>query len=394
MLTKIRLTNFKSFKEETIIDVAANKCSMLENTNTSEGILKGLVFVGGNATGKTNVLHAIRILLDLLFTNAIIPIHDYFCIFSKGKNMKLEYEFKIENDCFVYRLEFNKDGAIDKEKLTLNGDEILNRIGLSADTLLTENKIYDATRIDRNTPFLKSIYFNTKFTNHSSMIKWFDFLSNSIYFNVHRASLFHSHALAFNTNVKVNLMEYLEENGEKKINDFFKSFKFNQEIKYKAGRKPQPDFLEAISGSKIKEIDFKRNNIDTWLPFAYESLGNQTLVRMLPSILHIVNTNGMFIVDEFSSAFHNELEELIIRFFMNNAKKSQMFFVSHSTNLLKNTLLRPDQIYAVDFDDEKGSRIKKFSSEHPRESQNIEKMYLSGVFNGLPNYGVANENKD
>ena len=122
------------------------------------------------------------------------------------------------------------------------------------------------------------------------------------------------------------------------------------------------------------------------MPLALESLGNQTLLNMLPALLHVVNTECMFIIDEFSSAFHNELEELIVRYFMEKSKRSQIFFVSHSTNLLKSTLLRPDQIYTVDFSQACGSTIKKASSEHPRESQNFEKMYLSGVFGGLPNY--------
>lgn len=33
--------------------------------------------------------------------------------------------------------------------------------------------------------------------------------------------------------------------------------------------------------------------------------------------------------------------------------------VSHSTNLLSNTLLRPDQIYTVDFIDGKGSKLNR-----------------------------------
>ena len=47
--------------------------------------------------------------------------------------------------------------------------------------------------------------------------------------------------------------------------------------------------------------------------------------------------------------------------------------------------MRPDQIYSVDFESE-GSVIKRFSSEKPREAQNLEKMYLGGVFKGVPKY--------
>jgi hypothetical protein len=47
--------------------------------------------------------------------------------------------------------------------------------------------------------------------------------------------------------------------------------------------------------------------------------------------------------------------------------------------------MRPDQLYTVEFDSN-GSKIKRFSDEKPREAQNIEKMYLGGVFGGLPQY--------
>lgn len=90
-------------------------------------------------------------------------------------------------------------------------------------------------------------------------------------------------------------------------------------------------------------------------------------------------------MDEFSSGFHNDLEELLIRYFMKKAEEAQLIFVSHSTNLLSNSILRPDQIYSVDFGTD-GSVLKRFSSEKPREAQNLEKMYLSGVFDGVPAY--------
>jgi hypothetical protein len=79
---------------------------------------------------------------------------------------------------------------------------------------------------------------------------------------------------------------------------------------------------------------------------------------------------------------------------MEKSTHSQIFFVSHSTNLLSNTILRPDQEYSVEFRHEQGSSVKRFSSEQPRSAQNIEKMYVSGVFGGLPEYKeIENEDK-
>ena len=121
------------------------------------------------------------------------------------------------------------------------------------------------------------------------------------------------------------------------------------------------------------------------LPITMESEGNQTLINTIPIVFETMWNGGMAVIDEFSSGFHNTLEEKIIKYFMENSKDAQLLLVSHSTNLLTNNLLRPDQIYTVDFIDGKGSVLNRVSDSKPREAQNLEKMYLSGVFNGLPN---------
>ena len=379
------MKNFKSFKSETIIDFAATKYSMLKDDNTCDGVLKGCMFVGGNATGKTNAIYAISSLLDMLFLNANLDIPMNFCLFSQEPEMLLEYTFRFDQDEIVYALAFDKRGLVNKELLVLNGDVVLDRFGLNARTTLTENKNYNQADIEARTLFLKSIYFNTKFTNFPSLKKWFAYMENSVYFNAERQQALVGQALSFNVNNKVNLREYLETYGVEAINEFFDYFGFNQRISYE-NKQRISEYTVAQMPFGVKDIYMKRNNIDIWMPMVFESTGNKTLLSMLPGLLQVVNKGGMFIVDEFSSAFHNELEELIVRYFMQRSKMAQMFFVSHSTNLMKTTLLRPDQIYTVDFADAKGSTVKRVSSEQPRESQNLEKMYLSGIFGGLPNY--------
>ena len=72
---------------------------------------------------------------------------------------------------------------------------------------------------------------------------------------------------------------------------------------------------------------------------------------------------------------------------MEKSQNSQLILVSHSTAMLSNSVLRPDQEYAVEFDGVNGSKVNRFSNMQPRNSQNITKMYLSGVFGGKPIYG-------
>ena len=63
-----------------------------------------------------------------------------------------------------------------------------------------------------------------------------------------------------------------------------------------------------------------------------------------------------------------------------------MFITSHHTNLISNSVFRPDQIDLVTFEGSKGSKVVRLSQFKPREAQNMEKMYLGGMFEGLPTY--------
>ena len=134
------------------------------------------------------------------------------------------------------------------------------------------------------------------------------------------------------------------------------------------------------------EVGLRKVGTNVFMPMYRESAGNQALMNVILPFSYAVKNNCMLIIDEFSSGLHNELEEALIKYFYNNSNDSQLFLTSHSTNILDTSIIRPDQIYSFRFDAKKGTLIKRFSDENPRESQNIEKMYLNGVFDGMPNY--------
>ena len=376
MLLKVKLNNFKSFKNLTELDFNATNYKILNDTNVyNNEILKGAIFVGGNATGKTNIILALRVLLDMLFSDKIINLGKYKCIFSEEVLVELGYEFNIEESNIKYDIFYDVKEKVLVEKLYLNDDLVLDRIGNNAQSKITESKSH--TDLDNDVLLLRTIYFNTKFSNYNILKKWFEFLSNSVYLDA-------SQRIISNSDKKIVLNKYLENEGTNEINEFFKEYKFNQQIEY--SNQSIGNFVTLkLNDQSTKEIFFKRDCINEPIPYEWESLGNRNLINMLPDFFKVVKNGGMLIIDEFSSAFHNELERLLIKYFMNKSKNSQVFIVSHSTNLLSNSIFRPDQEYSVDFF-ENGSVVNRFSNDKPREAQNIEKMYNSGCFGGKPNY--------
>lgn len=375
MLIKMKIENFRSFKNETTLDLMSTNYKILQDRNvTNSEILKGAIFVGGNATGKTNIILAMRILLDLLFREKLISLYPYKCIFSDKPIMKLYYEFKIDNNDIEYRIEYDVIKEMLMEKLILNNNVILERIGENGKSEITQADTF--SELDKETLLLRTIYFNTKFYGSDILQKWFRYLNNSVY--VDAAS-----RIMINPNSELRLDKYLDKNGTAIINEFFSKNSFGYEIEYTDKSKGS---LIEIDTDGDKRVFFRREDIGEPIPMEMESLGNKNLLQMLPAFFQVIKEGGMLIIDEFSSAFHNELEELLIKFFMKKSQQAQIFLVSHSTNLLSNTIFRPDQEYAVDFRGKEGSRINRFSNEKPREAQNIEKMYNSGCFGGKPEY--------
>ncbi|WP_230200231.1 AAA family ATPase [Bacillus niameyensis] len=374
------MDNFTSFKIDTTVEIDRTNYKILSDKNIYEDTLKGVMFVGANASGKTNIIRGLKFLLDMLFAEKNLNLSTYHCLFSKETYFVLEYDFNIKGHSINYLIQYDVAEEAFIEKLKIDNRVVLNRVGSSAETEITEAKIY--SDIDKNSLLLREIYFNTKFRNNSVLKEWFLFLLNSVYLDGYKRQVFSPGKFPLGLN------EYLEAEGVESINSFFEVYNFNQRVEYSNKSSGQYTAITA----KEKDIFFKREGVGEPIPYPMESLGNQNLLNLLPSFFHVIKNGGMLIVDEFSSGLHNFLEELLIAYFMKHSKNSQIIFVSHSTNLLTNSLLRPDQLYAVDFVSIDGSKIKRFSSEKPREAQNLEKMYTSGVFGGIPKFSDEKNN--
>lgn len=379
MLKRLVMKNFKSFMERTEIDFNATGYEILNDTNkTDSNILKGALIVGGNATGKSTVLASIEFLLELLVWQVNVEPIDYMCLFQEcDDRMTLEYEFFINNSKIIYELEC-EENEIAKESLTVDDKNILNRLKTTAEYVDSTNKKIELDNLQLNQSAIRKIYFDTKFIDNTTLKKWFDFLENSVYIDYSKKTI----RKAFGNSSKVTYNDYFENNGTEKFNEFLEEINYKQYVEYVNEYSNGKTFFKFNNNQK--DIIMVRKDIELGLPVGMESEGNQTLINTVPAMIEAMQKNAMIIIDEFSSGFHNVLEEKIIKYFMKNSKNAQLFIVSHSTNLLTNALLRPDQIYTVDFAKGKGSKLNRVSDSKPREAQNLEKMYLSGVFNGIP----------
>lgn len=381
MLTGITLKDYTTFIKETTFDFKATNSKILNETNVGDNrVLKGALFVGENASGKTQVLQAIVLLFDLLLDNTEQNFIVKKSMYTKGTKFSLVYTFNVDSNDIKYSVEF-EGNEINSEKLFVNNELKLERLKKNGKTYFGEEK--DNDNINPSLALLKLEYYNTRFNNNIVLNKWFDFLKNSLYINC----LFGRRTIKSYNPVKLPeqiIEKYAESNDATKLNKLIEKLGYNSEVVFNK-QFSNTDKTIVINSTK-ETIGLKKKGTNFVMPLPLESTGNKSFMNMILPINYVTKNNSIIIVDEFSSGLHNELEEALIKYFFNNSGNSQIFFTSHSTNLLDTSILRPDQIYSFKFDAKEGTLIKRFSDENPRESQNIEKMYLNGVFDGMPKY--------
>ena len=374
MLAKMYLTNFLSFADRTEFDFTASKYSILGRTNVyNNELLKGALFIGPNASGKSNALEGLSFLIELVKGDGA-SFENYCCTFAKTVFTTVEYEFVFSGKRVAYRIEYNRREKVISEDLFIDSILVLKRNGTKGELRIGEIVTVD-DQLDGDTLFLRTASFNTgRFPQEPILRELMDYILNSYCIDGYNQGAHWGKTIT----------KYAEEYGVEKINKYLRDFNYDFLIEYDS--ESEGEGLKISAGSGKKSIFLKRKSFPVPSAFYSESQGNQVFSDMLPNLIRVIESPGMLIFDEFGNSLHNKLAEKIIRFFMKTAQNSQIFITSHHTNLISNSVFRPDQIDLITFQDSKGSKVNRLSKFKPREAQNMEKMYLGGMFEGLPLY--------
>ena len=215
------------------------------------------------------------------------------------------------------------------------------------------------------------------------VLEWF-YISNSVNFGdpVENVYLSNVYPIDFdeNENVRKNVIEYLSA--------------FDSAIK---GFDVKVFEDEEDEERKVLEIDTIHKIIGTndtsAISLKDESAGTLKMFALYPILQDTLANGSVLFVDELNSRLHPLLLRLIILLFLNeetNPKHAQLVFTAHDTWQLANNLLRRDEIWftdknedgvsnlysLADFTVEDGSKIRK--------DENYEKNYLLGKYGAIP----------
>lgn len=400
MILEFSVKNFLSFKDKVTFSMIGNASSGLDNNyilSKEKRILKTAAIYGPNASGKSNLFKILTTIILMLRNsnnmdiNAKLPIIPFkFDKESIKKPSEFEIKFLIDEVKYVYGF------IADENKIY---DEYLYYYPNGRET-----KIFDRTNTDyysfpqKDEKKLRDIeYKNTqnKF-----------FLATATNWNYDKTKFPYSFlSTAINTFNDINelrsisFQEYLKSNKDLKefTLDFLKKADFNI-VDYKVLESDIPD--EALTGipdfikktmkgkPKVFNVLLKHKGSENYLTIDEESMGTQIIFAFIPFIKDAINHQKVIIVDELDKSMHPYLVELIVQMFNDkeiNKNGAQLIFNTHDTNLLDLNILRRDQIWFTEKNNDTGiSDLFALSDFSVRKLENVEKGYLLGRYGAVP----------
>ena len=403
MVLQIRLSNFFSINEEVVLDMQAASLQTKESKDllgntfvcNDERLLKTVAIYGANASGKSNIIKAIRACIQMIFES-----HNYnentifaftpFKFGGIGKPSRFYIRFLIEGVEYEYSFTLTKTEIITEElyyypngrkKLVFARDErkgpdkkdiyefrsaIRRPMDVAGNTSKKTLFVSRASQMDRDVAKDVFRYFNERF-----ILNYFGYNSYSI------ESLLNESKVLILKVLKAADSDIIDIHSQHELRSLTTAVfdpLSNQILSKDDIQKPQ-----------LKITTFHRNNPE--VPFDFyseESSGTQEFFHMMLTILNIIKGNKILLIDEISMGLHVNLVEYILNLF-HKSESAQLIFSTHNTNLLNMRKLRKDQVCFVNKRDDGSSEMYSlFDFKDFRENMDAEKAYLQGRFDAIP----------
>jgi AAA15 family ATPase/GTPase len=123
------------------------------------------------------------------------------------------------------------------------------------------------------------------------------------------------------------------------------------------------------------------------LPLEEESGGTQALFSLLGPVMTVLHKGGILCVDELDSSLHPLMALALVRAFNDqagNQPRGQIIFNTHDTNLLDQAVLRRDEVWFTEKDEDNATQLYPLSDFKPRRYENLEHGYLQGRYGAIP----------
>lgn len=379
MLKWFEVKNFKNFKGAVVIDFAKVGGYHFNQDCITDSTISKMLIYGRNATGKTNLGRALMDIAYIvsgderlergLFTNAD----------EETTDAVFKYIFQFDQDEVIYRYSRLNENVILDEELIVNNEQAFyfnyeektgyfnNLEIINADTLiikrflerLESNNVIEGEGTQRSLSFLRWLISNTALEEDSILLRINDYIKRMGMISV-GASILYRPGSYYRSIAKL-----LDENNSLKD---FEEFLNVMGIEGKLEIKKMPE------GSK--ELYFVHKK-----PLLFSEVASSgTLAIMALYLRFVMNREASLLyIDEFDAFYHYEMSENVVKLFKERFPNTQIVMTTHNTNLMTNSLMRPDCLFILS----RQGKLTALCDATPRElreGHNLEKLYIGGEF--------------
>lgn len=442
MLLKFEFSNLYSYKDNACLDFTYHSRSSnigkdntiakyrevyrddkdkRKNSSRTIKVLNGNIVYGANASGKTNLISALRAFQIIVlrgdgFNRETINLPTFK--FTDQQNNKVRFNIRLLNriDNSLYKIEFGlvitKDFIIDKEFLSYS--KISDKTGTAEKKKVifnrTKRKIISANRSIRKiaraieadnidyslilTKLVKGIN-RERFKNELRTIEYK--VARSTFNEIVHKFLFINLARSFSFSEEKRLKRKLEEKDFKhNLLNELRKFDFSiRDIEVKEYPREDKDnnIENELSPETRRPYFLTKHEVkgrEYTLSYRLESKGTHNFIRDYIYLFDAMKTGKFVIIDEFETSYHPELQEELLYQLLNNAQNNnnfQFLLTTHNTHYMNPEFFSKEQINFVDKDYKTQiSDIYKLS-DYPDVSYNDdwERLYREHRLGGVPN---------
>ena len=411
MLVEFGVGNYRSFKDiVTLSMVAANlraKDKELDANNVfplgeSISLLKSAAIYGANASGKSNLVRAIKFMRQFVRTSATgSQAQDPIDVESFRLDAETEYAPSYFQIIFYldgkrYRYGFEADAQrVHAEWLYHVPTKIETRLFVrEGDTFDLSGvfkegqKLSDKTR--DNALFLSVVaQFNGPIAQ--SILGWFGTLGGMS-------------GLSDAAFRRFTIARMEDQTTRDKIVAFVKRLDTGiADVKIEETDDSVVQALRPLFASATKSVITQHSKYDresqqiTFEDFdldKHESDGTQKIFALAGPLLETLNNGQVLVIDELDARLHPLITRTIIELFnsqITNPKNAQLVFVTHNASLLSNKFFRRDQIWFTEKDRYGATDLYSLAEFKVRNDASFGKDYIAGKYGAIPFIGdIAN----
>ncbi|MEZ5072088.1 MAG: ATP-binding protein [Bacteroidales bacterium] len=385
-----------------------NARALADNVFSYDGdeILKTVIMYGANASGKSNVIKAIRFCCMMILNSS-----------NHNENVTFNYrKFKFAN--------FENKPSSFLIDFVMHGIEYEYAFTLMQDRILTESLYYyPKGRI-------KKIFTREEEAGNSKRDKYsfgseikrpFDVAENTS-----NKTLYLSRASQMDRELAKDLFRYFDStfilaylgHNARQVETLFQGYKQSLlkalqiadsdivNIAVKKISSPGKAVNVRFSGTSFKDASVEDTiqeqlQVKTYHQsdpkksfdlFAEESEGTKKLFVIMLSILDIISNDKVLMVDEIGESLHPDIIEYIFNLFR-ASRKAQLICTTHNTRFLDLTRFRKDQFYFVNKKEDASTDLYSlYDYSDFRDTMDLEKAYLQGRFDAVPYINDSIEN--